>query len=303
MRVQNRIRTTGIITFLAMMIPGIGFGATGDETVARGNYIFRVAGCIGCHTTEADRKKNTFLAGGRALKTPFGTYYSPNITPDPKFGIGNWREHDFVRALRQGKNPDGRHYFPVFPYTSYTQMTDQDMRDLWAFLKTQPPVPRKNKDHDVGILFGARIIIGAWKILNFSPGVVAQDSAKSGNWNRGRYLVNALGHCGECHTPRDHLGGTKTEMYLSGTSNGPDGDTVPNITPDKETGINTWTNDDYDSLLSMGMLPDGDFVGGSMGEVVDNLEKLTEADRNAIVVYLKSIPAIFHKIEKSPAKQ
>lgn len=267
-----------------------------------GAYIFKAAGCLGCHTREDDRKKSVLLSGGRAFKTPFGTYYSPNITPDPT-GLGDWTEVDFKNALRHGKSPDGSNYFPVFPYVSYTKMTDSDASDLWAYIKTLPAVSRNNQEHDVNIIFGSRFLMYFWKFLNFEAGPLQSDKTKDDAWNRGRYLVDALGHCGECHTPRNLMGAVKSDMYLAGTSTGPDGDSVPNITPDEETGIGKWGEDDYDSLLSMGMLPDGDFVGSSMGEVVENTGTLTTTDRAAIITYLKSVPAISHKITAPAPKQ
>jgi len=296
---HNLIRVSGVIAFMTAMMPGPEISTASAANAKQGEYIFRIAGCRGCHTTEADRKKNVFLAGGRALKTPFGTYYSPNISPDPDHGIGKWSERDFRQALRRGKNPDGDHYFPVFPYGSYTRMTDQDISDLWAYMKTVPPVARPNKPHDAGFIFGSRIIMGPWKLMNFTSGAFTPESSKPDQWNRGRYLVDALGHCAECHSPRNISGGLKTDMYLAGTPEGPDGKPVPNITPDAKTGIGKWDSSDIDSLLSMGMLPDGDFVGGSMGEAVDNTEFLTPNDRKAIAEYLKSIPAINHKVQKS----
>jgi len=286
------------MALLVVIMPGLEVPTANAADTVQGEYIFRVAGCRGCHTTEADRKKNIFLAGGRALKTPFGTYYSPNISPDPVHGVGKWTETDFTQALRHGRNPDGEHYFPVFPYGSYTRMTDQDISDLWAYLKTTPPIARPNKAHDAGFVFGSRIIMGPWKFMNFRSGALKLDPSKPAEWNRGRYLVDALGHCAECHSPRNKLGGLKSGMYLAGNPEGPDGDAVPNITPDTETGIGKWDESDIDSLLSMGMLPDGDFVGGSMGEAVDNTEFLSPKDREAVVEYLKSIPAIKHKVQK-----
>ena len=303
MFMRRQIRIPSIITFCGTMMLAPDFGMAGEANLSRGEYVFRVAGCRGCHTTNGDRKNHVFLAGGRSLKTPFGVYYSPNITPDPEHGIGKWSEGDFIQAMRQGKNPNGDNYFPVFPYVSYTRMTDTDMRDLWAYMKTLPAVPRQNKEHEAGIIFGSRFMVGPWKLINFQSGPVKPDPVKSENWNLGRYLVDALGHCGECHTPRDNLGGIRKDLYLAGTINGPDGDSVPNITPDRKTGIGAWSIDDYDSLLSMGMLPDGDFVGGSMGEAVENTESLTDADRKAIATYLKTIPAISHKIEKPKSRK
>ena len=293
----------GSVVLMATTIPGSETAWANTDTFKRGEYIFRVAGCRGCHTTDADRKQKTFLAGGRSLKTPFGTYFTPNITPDKKYGIGRWTQEDFKQALRSGKNPDGANYFPVFPYVSYTNMSDQDISDLWTYMKTLPPIARPNKKHQAGIVFGSRFMVGAWKLINFNIGPLKLDSSKSELWNRGYYLTEALGHCGECHTPRDKLGGIQKNMYLAGTSDGPDGDTVPNITTDRKTGIGAWSDDDYASLLSIGMLPDGDFVGGSMGEVIENTETLTNKDRKAIITYLMSVPAILNKVTKKPSQK
>ncbi len=266
-----------------------------------GAYVFKAAGCTGCHTREDDRKKEIYLAGGRAFKTPFGTYFSPNITPD-KSGIGTWNESDFKSALRHGITPDGDNYFPVFPYLSYTKMSDEDISDLWTYMKSVASIKRENRDHDVNFIFSSRFLITFWKLLFFSEGVLQPNQKQPPDWNRGRYLVDAVGHCGECHTPRNFLGAWKSDMYLAGTTSGPDGKSVPNITPDLKTGINGWKFDDFDSLLSMGMLPDGDFVGASMGEVVENTEGLIDSDRNAISTYLQSIPAISHKVTSLPPK-
>jgi mono/diheme cytochrome c family protein len=276
-------------------------GAARAADLKNGAYVFKAAGCTGCHTRDDDRKQGVMLAGGRAFKTPFGTYYSPNITPDES-GIGSWSEVDFLTALRHGKSPDNSNYFPVFPYVSYTKMSDTDIADMWAYLKTMKPVQRTNRAHDVNIIFGSRFLMTFWKLLNFEEGPLEPAPGQNPSWNRGRYLVDAMGHCGECHTPRNKLGAMQSDMYLSGSINGPDGNTVPNITPDKSTGLGAWAADDFDSLLSMGMLPDGDFVGGSMGEAIENTEGLSNADRKAVTTYLKSIPAISHKIEKPKSK-
>jgi len=264
----------------------------------RGAYVFRAAGCLGCHTDPADQKKKILLSGGRALKTPFGIYYSPNITPDPDTGIGRWTFANFERALRDGKTPSGENYFPVFPFPAYTKMTGADMRDLWAYLRSVPAVKRVNKPHDTKFIFGIRFMVLPWRILYFAPGVMQPDPKKSPEWNRGAYLVDALSHCGECHTPRNFLGGFKSGLYLAGTTEGPGGDPVPNITPDPKTGVGEWSEDDYESLFGLGMLPDGDFIGGEMTEVYENTSKMTDADRRAITVYLKSLPPISHAITK-----
>ena len=271
--------------------------ALADADAERGKYLFAAAGCATCHT---DKKgKGAPLAGGRKLKTPFGVFFSPNITPDPEYGIGKWSDRDFIRALRQGVAPDGRHYFPVFPYPSYTGITERDILDLKAYLFTRPPAKTANKPHDAAPPFGWRFLVPLWKALYFTPGPFRDDPARSAQWNRGAYLVTALGHCAECHTPRDGLGGPKSGMALAGTTKGPEGGLIPNITPDKETGIGRWSDGDLQEVLKSGMLPDGDFVGDVMGDVVDETTgRLKVADIKAIIHYLRSVAPVFHRIER-----
>ena len=271
--------------------------ALADADAERGKYLFAAAGCATCHT---DKKgKGAPLAGGRKLKTPFGVFFSPNITPDPEVGIGKWSDRDFIRALRQGVAPDGRHYFPVFPYPSYTGITERDILDLKAYLFTRPPAKTANKPHDAAPPFGWRFLVPLWKALYFTPGPFRDDPARSAQWNRGAYLVTALGHCAECHTPRDGLGGPKSGMALAGTTKGPEGGLIPNITPDKETGIGRWSDGDLQEVLKSGMLPDGDFVGDVMGDVVDETTgRLKVADIKAIIHYLRSVAPVFHRIEQ-----
>ena len=271
--------------------------AAAAEAEARGAYLFAAAGCAECHTDKAG--KGAPLAGGRRLKTPFGDFYSPNISPDPEHGIGRWSEDDFRRALRDGIAPDGSHYFPVFPYASYTLMTDPDIRYLWAYIASLPPRATPNKPHRVDPPFGWRWLVPLWKWLYFNPGAITPDQGRSGRWNRGAYLVRALGHCAECHTPRGLLGGPLADMDMAGTRQGPEGGSVPNITPDADTGIGRWSKSDTHSLLKMGMTPDGDFVDGAMGEVVDGTTgRLTEPDLRAMIDYLRSLPAISNRVEK-----
>ena len=275
--------------------------APGVDAIARGEYVFNISGCTSCHTDE--KNKGPFLGGGVALKTPFGTFYGPNISPDPTAGIGNWSEADFVRALREGKDDDGDHLFPVFPYTSFTKMTDADAKDLWAYLKSVPPVAMPSKPHDVGFPFNIRMSQIGWKLLFFTPGRFQPDPTKSAEVNRGAYLVEALGHCGECHTQRNRLGGLDTDAALAGNTRGPDNHAVPNITPDPDTGIGKWSDADLVDLLKQGMTPDGDFVGGAMAEVVrHSTRKLTDPDIRAVVAYLRSLPPVRNKVEakKSP---
>lgn len=261
-----------------------------DAAVQRGAYIFAAADCTGCHTDAKNGGKP--LAGGRALATPFGTFYGPNITPDPKTGTGDWTEAQFHRALREGINEHGRYMFPVFPFTSFTGITDADISDLWAFLRTEPPVEQRNKRHDLTPPFGFRFTLVFWRLLFFRPGPLPPDPAHDAEWNRGNYLANAIAHCGECHTPRNFLGGLKTSQAYAGNPAGPDGQKAPNITPDPAKGIGKWSVADVETLLKTGQTPNFDFVGSGMAEVVKGTSQLTDADRHAIAVYLKTLKPV-----------
>lgn len=268
---------------------------TGDaakDAVGRGAYIFNAAGCLGCHTDEKGGGQP--LAGGRALATPFGTFYTPNITADPVNGIGRWSDADFIRAVREGVRPDGAALFPAFPYASYTRMTDRDLLDLKAYLLSLPAASTPNKPHDLSPPFSWRFLVPVWQWMYLTPGPVADDPARPPAWNRGRYLVDALGHCAECHSPRTQLGGLDADRYLAGNPQGPDNDKVPGITGSKAKGkgIGDWSDGDLSLFLEAGLTPDGDVAGGAMGEVVRNTtSKLTAEDRAAIVAYLRTVPA------------
>jgi mono/diheme cytochrome c family protein len=259
----------------------------------RGEYVFTAAGCLGCHTDE--KNKGPRLAGGRPIKTPFGTFYGPNITPDPVHGIGEWTEAQFLRALTEGVRADGAHLFPSFPYTSFAGMAEADAKDLWAYLRTVPAVAQPNRPHDIGFPFNLRFLLAGWKWLFFNPGRFQPDPAKPAELNRGAYLATVLGHCQECHSPRGFLGGIQGGMAFAGGVL-PGGGVAPNLTPDPETGLGKWRAGDVAEFLKSGMLPDGDFAGGEMTEVINNTTgKLTDADRQAIVAYLKSLPPVRHK--------
>jgi mono/diheme cytochrome c family protein len=257
----------------------------------RGLYLSKAGGCVGCHTqVTKDPKDAVPYAGGRALKTPFGTFYGPNITPHPTAGIGKWSEADFVRAMREGVRPDGSHYFPAFPYASFTAITDADLRDLWAYLRTLPPSGRASQEHELGILYRWRFGVGFWKWLYFTPGPVAADPKQPPAVSRGAYVVNALGHCGECHTPRSFMGGMKRDRWLAGTREGPEGKGVPNITPAR---LKKWSDGEIRDFLQTGMTSDGDVTSETMGEVVTNTtSQLTPEDMAALIAYLRSVPAI-----------
>lgn len=261
-----------------------------DAGAQRGEYLFRAAGCAGCHTDEEN--KGAPLAGGRALHTPFGTFYTFNITPDPDTGIGRWSEADFMRALREGISPQGEHYYPAFPYTSYTRLTDADLRAIWTYLRSVKPVQQANRPHELPWYLRSRATLRVWKMMFFNPGPYRPQADQSPAWNRGAYLVNAVTHCGECHTPRNLLGGLKKSQQMAGNPHGVDDAKTPNITPDRETGIGKWTENDLIYYLETGATPDGDYAGDTMANVIDNsTSHLTPDDRRAIATYIKSLPA------------
>jgi mono/diheme cytochrome c family protein len=258
---------------------------------ANGEYLVHAGGCIDCHT--AEDKAAVPLAGGRSIETPFGIFYSPNITPDVETGIGAWSDDDFVNAFWLGENPDGDHYFPAFPYTSYTGISRADLLAMKAYLFSLEPVRQDTPEHELNWYLSTRMAAGAWKLKNFEPGRFISDAGKSDQWNRGAYLVRHLGHCGECHTPRGSLGALHFDRELAGYSGGPDGEKIPNITPHREDGIGKWSASDIDYFLEIGMLPDGDFTGSAMSAVIDNnTGKLTPEDRAAMVIYLQSLPSL-----------
>lgn len=279
------------IVAAALIATGLGPAARADSPAERGAYLFLAGGCAGCHTDV--KAKGPTLAGGRELKTPFGIFYGPNITPDPVHGLGKWTEADFRRAMREGVRPDGAYFFPVFPYPSFTAISDADLGDLWAYLKTVPAVAAPSRPHEIDFPFGWRFFQAGWRWLHFEEGPFKPDPKRPPEWNRGAYLVTALGHCAECHTPRDSTGGLDHELWLAGTADGPEGARVPNLTPAPKTGLAQWSLDDLIECLRSGFTPDGDVVGGQMFEVVDKgLSKLKPEDIRAIAVYLKALPPI-----------
>jgi mono/diheme cytochrome c family protein len=263
-------------------------GPAYTPNLANGQTTFNAGGCSSCHAVpgQPDRLK---LGGGLALASPFGTFYVPNISPDPADGIGRWSETQFVNAVMRGVSPSGVHYFPAFPYTTYAHAKVDDIRDLFAYLKTLAPVSGKVRDHDVPFPFDVRRNIGIWKLLFMNDKPFAPDAARSAQWNRGAYLVNSLGHCAECHSPRNFLGGIVAAQRFAG---GPDLEGkgwVPNIT---QKGLAEWSDKDIVYFLQTGQVPDGDTIGGSMGNVIRNTSQLSDGDRAAIAEYLKSLPPV-----------
>jgi len=256
--------------------------------LANGLTTFNAGGCSSCHAVpnQPDRLK---LGGGLAIPSPFGTFNVPNISPDPNDGIGKWSEADFVTAVLKGTSPSGVHYFPAFPYASYEHAKLEDVRDLFAYLKTLAPVAGKARDHDVPFPFNIRRNVGGWKFLFTNGKPFMPDAGKSAQWNRGAYLVNSWGHCAECHSPRNFLGGIIDAQRFAGGPN-PEGEGfVPNITQKR---MGEWNAKDFAYFLESGMTPDGDSAGGAMVRVIRNTSQLSAQDRAAMAEYLKSLPAV-----------
>lgn len=282
-RLLGTVATAGLLLVFSQVYAG----ATDIE---RGGYLVHAGGCISCHT--ADDEGGGPLAGGDALVTAFGTFYAPNITPDAETGIGTWSDEDFLRAMHEGSRPDGAHYYPVFPYTAYAGLTIDDVMAIKAYLFSLPPIRQRNRAHELPWYLSSRLAAGAWKLLFFTAERFMPDASRAAPWNRGAYLVHHLGHCGECHTPRNVLGVTDSARELAGNPAGPDGKKVPDITANRDTGIGRWSVDEIEFFLELGMLPDGDFTGGAMSSVIDdNTSHLSAADRHAIATYLRSLPA------------
>lgn len=283
----------GLASYWGLTEPSVGSGAEitlqpRTPDLANGLVAFNAGGCSACHAVpdQPDRLK---LGGGLALRSPFGTFYAPNISPDSADGIGQWTEAEFVNSLMRGVSPRGQHLFPAFPYTSYAHARIDDVRDLFAYLKTLAPVPGKVRDHDLPFPFNIRRNVGIWKLMFFDRKPFAPDSAHSAQWNRGAYLVNSLGHCAECHSPRNFLGGIISAQRFAGGPN-PEGEGwVPNITP---KGLSDWSAKDVDYFLKTGQTPDGDSAGGSMVAVIKNTSQLPDADTAAIAEYVKSLPPV-----------
>jgi mono/diheme cytochrome c family protein len=282
-----------VLLFLVTRPVGLPLSILPAHTVdiANGELLFHAGGCASCHTSVDAGTEPAILGGGLALDTPFGTFRVPNISPHPDHGIGRWSTLDFVNAMHLGVSPGGRHYYPAFPYPSYTRMRFEDLMDLKSYIDTLPQAQNLNEEHDLTFPWNVRAGIGLWKLLNLDPDAVISVPPENKDLVRGRYLVEGPGHCGECHTPRNWSGGLDNVHWLSGAPN-PDGEgKVPNITPDKN-GLADWSQRDIEYYLTSGLTPDFDTVGGSMVEVQANMARLPAADRAAIAAYLKSVPPL-----------
>ncbi|HYC24661.1 MAG TPA: cytochrome c [Roseiarcus sp.] len=256
----------------------------------RGREVFLVGGCSSCHATPGQGDPLR-LGGGYRLKTPFGSFFPPNISPDERDGVGRWKVVDLANTLLGGVSPDDAHDYPALPYTSYRALTFADVRDLMAYLRTLPKVTGRPPDHRLAFPFSIRRGVGLWKRIYLSKPGLTPDPSRSPEWNRGRYLVEGPGHCAECHSPRDFFGGIIASRRFAGGVT-PDGKSkAPNISQSAK-GLADWSREDIETALSLGLTPSGDSLGGPMAEVVRNLAQIPQSDRAAIADYVKGLPPV-----------
>lgn len=266
--------------------------ATVTEVQKRGEYLATAGNCVSCHTSDKGRP----FAGGLAFETSFGTIYSTNITPDTETGIGQWSLEEFSAAMRQGERPNGEHLYPVFPYTSFTGVSDEDIAAIYAYLKTLDPVKASPPQNDLDFPYNQRWALGVWKFLFFEDRRYEPQPAQSTQWNRGAYLVEALGHCGECHTPRNFLGATDADLAMTGATyrERVEGKlsawSAPNLT-DASSGLAMWSHEDIAGYLKLGFSDRAGVFGPMNNVVVNSTRHLSADDVSAITVYLKSLPA------------
>ncbi len=264
----------------------------GEPDLAHGREVFFAGGCMSCHAPAgATGDARLVLSGGAPLKSDFGTFHAPNISSHPEAGMGAWTLAEFGDAMTRGVGRAGEHLYPSFPYGSYARMTPKDINDLYGFMKTLPASDAIAPAHELGFPFNQRFVLGGWKFLYYTDAPWVELADASDMVKRGQYLVEGPGHCGECHTPRNALGGFLSSQWLAGGPN-PEGEgSIPNITPGSRS-MGSWSEGDIVTYLESGFTPDYDSVGGSMVEVQKNMAELTAADREAIAAYLKAIPAV-----------
>jgi len=272
---------------LPQVVPAAGLGPH-TANLDNGRTMFHAGGCASCHATPNQEDK-TRLGGGLALKSAFGTFFAPNISPHPTDGIGSWTEAEFLTALRDGTAPSGEHLYPAFPYPSYRHIRIDDLRDLFAYLKTLPEVSGTAPGHELPFPLGFRRALGIWKLLFLDAAPLRPDPQRSAAFNRGAYLVNGAAHCAECHSPRNFLGAIIPGLRFTGAPNPVGRGWVPNITQQE---LHDWSEEDVANLLETGETPEGDHVGSSMAEVVRSTAQLSAEDRAAIAAYIKSLPAV-----------
>lgn len=266
-------------------MPSAAYPATSDQ-LERGKLLAGLGSCVACHTAEGEGAPP--LAGGHKLETSFGTFYGSNLTPDPNTGLGNWTEADFFRAMRYGRAPSGRRYYAAFPYAAFSGMTDADLRALWVWLKAQPPVARENLPHQVKGIYGTELARAVWQFRSLKPGPIPAEEHKSAAWNQGRYFAETIGHCGECHTPRDGLGTLDASRAYEGTRYEPERRRAPSLTPARRS---DWNVSDWVTFFETGMSTDGDIVAGHMRVIVEEgTARLSKEERAALATYFAEGP-------------
>jgi mono/diheme cytochrome c family protein len=292
------MRRLVLVTCFAAFSAGAAWAADPAD-VARGKYIFGAAGGCGCHT----EPKGEANAGGKKFEGAFGTVYAPNITPDRQTGIGGWTDEQIITAIRLGRRPNGERILPVHPFTSFNGMAEEDLKALVGFLRSVRPVTRANTAKKIAVPMFESVFLPAW-LMTFASKETPPPVAPVSGLPRGEYLVRAVGHCGECHTPRSAMTmAVDNARFLAGNSKktGPEGQAAPNITPDKATGLGAWTEEQIVTYLGTGNRPDGDVAGGLMGANIQGTlagyRDMTPADLQAIARYLKTIPAVRNKVE------
>ena len=287
---------TGLL--MAGAVPAVAQGTPASAAaIARGKYVFGATGGCGCHTVP----KGPINAGGRRYDGPFGTVFASNITPDRQTGIGTWTDEQIMTAIRLGRRPNGERLLPVHPFTVFNGMAEEDLRAVVAFLRTTPPVNRPNQPKKITMPLFESVFLPTW-LAAFAPRATPPPKAPTGGVARGEYLVRAVGHCGECHSPRTMTMATDNSRFLAGNPKGPEDSAMPNITPDPDTGIGKWSVEEIADYLGSGNKPDGDVAGGLMAEVIEGTlagyKDVSKADRVAIAQYLKTLPPIRNKIGK-----
>ncbi len=269
--------------------------STDPTVIARGAYLARAGNCMACHTVRGGAE----YAGGRAIDTPFGTVYSPNLTPDASTGIGRWSSAAFWRAMHNGRSRDGRLLYPAFPYTSYTLVTREDSDALYAYLQSRPVVPQPNRAHALRFPYNTQAALAVWRALYFTPARFTPDATQTASWNRGAYLTQGLAHCSACHSPRDGWGGTDTAREFAGGLMPVQNWYAPALTLPHEAGVAHWSPQHIVQLLKTGSAP-GASVAGPMAEVVlHSTQHLNDADLGAMAAYLQRLPGA---VPVAPAK-
>lgn len=298
MALRSFATCAGLLGALLLLMPPRAAGQPSSAEIARGKYVFGATGGCGCHTVP----KGPPNAGGRRYDGPYGTVYSTNITPDQPTGIGGWTDEQIITAVRLGRRPNGDRLLPVHPYPVFNGMAAEDLKVLVAFLRTVPAVNRATQPKRITVPLFESVFLPAW-LAAFAPRETPPATAPTSGLARGEYLVRAVAHCGECHTPRTVTMATDNARFLAGNPKGPEDSSVPNITPDKDTGL-AWSEEEIAEYLGTGTKPDGDVAGSLMGEVIQGtlagFKDLTKDDRLAIARYLKSIPAVRNKVVSKP---